>query len=629
MKTRFTFSMTVFSLLAAMLFAAGCKKTTAPKVAMVESSAVLGYDKAVVGAQVVDDGHGTITERGFCYGKPGETPDTLLCNGSENPFSVELLDLLPTTEYSCKAFAVNEAGRGSSEAFVFTTLDLPGLEVKTYDLTDLTYNSAEAHGRVENIGGPTVLECGVCYSTEENPTIDDMRVVADVTIGSFDCPLRDLTAETWYYLRAYAVCPEGPRYGREKSFLTDVLPLEVKTLAISDVTATRARVEGMVVRDGGYEVLEKGFCWGTEHNPTMDDLYSKAGIGMGSFNSYISGFERGRVHYVRAYAINEKGVAYGEEVEFVPDDMSTPWPEGTLPGVFSVSPDRRVRFSQGNLQFYPDENLWRFAERQWDFVGGQVEDPEIGSVIIGTVYANGAKCNNDKTWKYYEGWMDLFGWGTSGWNNGNEYYHPYDFAACPYHCASYGPAGNYDLTGDYVESDWGVHNTISNGGSRQWYTPSSEELVYLISERETPSGMRFAKAVVAGVSGMILLPDDWDASTYYLNAVNEHSYFVFNKITGRDWLEVLEPAGAVFLPAAGERYQVPLSNDIIYDNMLYNSGTYPGNGSYWTTTQSGVCIAYALVISNYELGGWFFEAGCMGVESSRQNGRSVRLISVE
>ena len=141
--------------------------------------------------------------------------------------------------------------------------------------------------------------------------------------------------------------------------------------------------------------------------------------------------------------------------------------------------------------------------------------------------------------------------------------------------------------------------------------------------------MRFAKAVVAGVSGMILLPDDWDASTYYLNAVNEHSYFVFNKITGRDWLEVLEPAGAVFLPAAGERYQVPLSNDIIYDNMRYNSGSYPGNGSYWTTTQSGVCIAYALVIRNYELGGEFFEAGCMGIESSRQCGRSVRLVSVE
>lgn len=647
MKTRFTFSMTVFSLLAALLFAAGCEKTTAPKVAMVESSAVLGYDKAVVVAQVVDDGHGTITERGFCYGKPGETPDTLLCTGSENPFSVELLDLLPTTEYSCTAFAVNEAGRGSSEAFVFTTLDLPGLEVKTYDLTELTYNSAEAHGRVENIGGPTVLECGVCYSTEENPTIDDMRVVADVTIGSFDCLLRDLTAETWYYLRAYAVCPDGPHYGREKSFLTDVLPLEVKTIAVSDVTATRAKVEGMVIRDGGYEVTECGFCWSTEHDPTIEGLHVKASVGLGGFTYYFSGFESGQTHYVRAYAINEVDVAYGDELEFVPYDHFIPWANGALPGLFSVSPDRQVRFSQGNLQYYPDDNKWRFAERQWDFVGGTCWGSDIGDMNVGTVYANGTQCDNTKVWKYYEGWIDLFGWGTSGWNNGNEYYHPYDFSGYQFDCASYGPPGNFDLAGEYVQSDWGVHNTISNGASRQWRTPSADELLYLLTERTTLSGIRFVMAAVAGVQGMIVLPDDWNEATYYLSAANEFVNYSTNTITGMEWLELLEPAGAVFLPAGGERYQYTGSNGVYFDwfdneNSVDNGGwmwmsnlnysPFYISGSYWTSSQYfggypvGVSNAVALKISTFEKARYtegFFATAL------RCKGYAVRLVSDE
>ena len=642
MKTNFTKMMAALLVSAVILFAMGCKKTTAPKVAMVESSAVLGYDKAVVVAQVVDDGHGTITERGFCYGKPGETPDTLLCTGSENPFSVELLDLLPTIEYSCKAFAVNEAGRGSSEAFVFTTLDLPGLEVKTYDLTDITYHSAEAHGKVENIGGPTVLECGVCYSTEENPTIDDMRVVADVTIGSFDCPLRDLTAETWYYLRAYAVCPDGPHYGREKSFLTDVLPLEVKTIAVSDVTATRAKVEGMVIRDGGYEVTECGFCWSTEHDPTIEGLHVKASVGLGGFTYYFSGFESGQTHYVRAYAINEVDVAYGDELEFVPYDHFIPWANGALPGLFSVSPDRQVRFSQGNLQYYPDDNKWRFAERQWDFVGGPSVCEGIGDMELGTVYVNGTKCDNTKVGKYYPGWVDLFGWGTSGWDNGNVYYKPYDFASHIYESDAYGPPGNYDLTGDYAQADWGVHNTISNGGSRQWRTPTAEEFLYLLTERHTLSGIRFAMAIVAGVRGMIVLPDDWNASTYYLNGANEFCYYSTNTIAGREWLDVLEPAGAVFMPAAGARFQFT-GYDGLYFDWFNNEGAIDCGlwqaslhydpffvcGSYWTSSQFldgypvGVNNAVALKIVTYDVDPLYISGFI------RCKGYSVRLVSDE
>ena len=631
MKANFTIAMATFSMLV-MLFAMGCKKPvekTLPKVAMMEDSVVITHNKALLYAKVVESGGSEITKCGFCYGQDGGVSDTIWCVDNSRVFSVTVTELLPATTYSCRAFAVNETGLGYSEAFVFTTLTDPSPIVKTYDLTEITHNSAIAHGAVVNDGGQTVLECGVCYATTEHPTVDDLRVVASTNIGAFDCEIVGLTPENWYYLRAYAICSGGVYYGIEKSFVMEKLPMEVRTLMVTDVTATRVQGVGEVIRDGGYEVTECGFCWDTRHDPTIEGLHIKVGTGLGEFNSYFSGLERGRTHYMRAYAINEKGIAYGEEVEFVPDDSFGPWSGGTLPGLFSVSPDRKVRFSQGNLQYFPDDNIWRFAERQWDFVGGQVVDAQFGTVNIGTVYNNGIKCDNTRIWKYYEGWMDLFGWGTSGWDNGNEYYKPNNYAAFEFDCASYGPVGNFNLTGDHAEADWGIHNTISNGGSRQWYTPTVDELVYLLTERETPSGMRFAKAVVAGINGMIVLPDDWMASTYTLNAVNEHCDFKFNIITGNEWLEVLEPAGAVFLPAAGVRYQLTGIDGIWYENSADAFNRVGRFGNYWTTTQSGVCIAHTLMVTNYEAMGPVFMVGCIHIEEFRCNGCSVRLISEE
>ena len=196
-------------------------------------------------------------------------------------------------------------------------------------------------------------------------------------------------------------------------------------------------------------------------------------------------------------------------------------------------------------------------------------------------------------------------------------------------CDSYGPYGNHDLTGDYAEADWGVHNTISNGGSRQWRTPTSEEIKYLIDERETPSGMRFAKALICGIPGMIILPNDWNASVYPLNDVNMHSYYSVNTISGNDWTEVLEPAGAVFLPASGERYQITGYDGIIYGNVRMYDRLNVYEGGYWTTTQGGVNVAHALLILSYGQMEPRFIAGCIDTESLRCNGCSVRLISDE
>lgn len=633
MEKRITRRIAVISMALLMAWiVAGCKKHGADKVpilTLIEDSIVAIHNKAWVVAEVTDGGGGTITERGFCYGIVGGPVDTLFCDGTDR-FSAELVDLKPSKPYVCKAFAVNETGWGLSTEFRFATLSDTIPLVSTLRVSEITPYSAVVSGRIISGGYQTVLGRGVCFGTEYMPTVDDTKVPAGTGLGSYECQLM-LVPETFYYVRAYAECSEGVYYGEQLTFTAkpDIPPLAVRTLGVSDVTGRRVKGRGVMVSDGGLEVIERGFCWGQEHQPTIDGFHIKAGTGMGEFSYHFSGLERGRTYYMRAYAINEEAVAYGEEVEFVPDDATTPWPDGTLPGLFSVSADRQVRFSQGNLQYYADDNIWRFAESQWDYVGGSYDDFEWGRLDFGTVYANGTKCDNALIGRYYAGWIDLFGWGTSGWDNGNQYYHPWDDKANTVFNPYFGPWGNHDLTGEYSHADWGVHVNIPTGGSRLWRTLTKEEFVYLLEERITASNIRYALASVAGVCGMLLLPDDWDASSYAIYNPNEGFLYVSNIISATDWINVMEPAGAVFLPAAGERcssYSYELG---VYLNYYANDPGYPmvniessGYGQYWTSSQGlGVNVASCIYISNY-----FYN---LNEETGRSGGCSVRLITDE
>ena len=623
MKTNFTPIMTVLVLMAVVMM--GCDPPVEkPTVAMVEDSIVVTHNSAMLCARVTNNGGAEIEERGFCFKMEGGTPDSSLCDGNDAAFSLELKGLQPSTHYACWAFADNEAGRGYSESFSFITQDEPVPVVKTYFPTEITHNSALAIGCVACDGGQEVMERGICYSLEENPTLEGSHVVSGSGVGQFEYALTGLEANTEYYVRAYAVCTEGVYYGNERYFWTEVLPMEVQTVSVSDVVSSRAKCDGFVVRDGGHDVTERGFCWDVNPHPGINGMHVRLGSGIGNFTGYISGLQRGVTCYVRAYAINKVGVTYGNELEFVPDGPLMSWQDGALPYLFSISADQKVRFSKGNLQYHCYQHEWRFAENQWDYVGGEMYSEE--PCTMGTVYYEGVKCDNTLVGYSYNGWVDLFGWGTSGWNNGNEHYRPHNYPACEYHCASYGPVGNFDLTGDYAEADWGIHNTISNGGSRHWRTPTVEEFVYLITKRETPSGMRFANAVVAGINGMIVFPDDWDPSTYPFNLVNVHCDFNVNTISANEWLEVLEPAGAAFLPEAGIRFQLFESEGVIYDNPASSIHRY---GNYWSTTQSGVCIAHTLMVTDYEMIGPDFMAGCIHIEEFRCNGNAVRLISEE
>ena len=240
---------------------------------------------------------------------------------------------------------------------------------------------------------------------------------------------------------------------------------------------------------------------------------------------------------------------------------------GALNGVFSVGEGQQVYFSQGNLQYQASTNTWRFAENQWDYVG---ED-------------------NANVSSSYDGWIDLFGWGTSGFDHGAVCYQPWSTSDNPEDYYAYGdPESSLnDLTG---MADWG-YNSISNGGDilGQWRTLTREEWVYVFDTRPTMSGIRWVKGKVNDVCGVILLPDNWNASYYTLNNTNG-ACFDNNIITAMDWMNIFEANGAVFLPAAGRRY-----------GDLFVIGEPDIYGGYWSASSHDNDYAWDVFFGDSDL----------------------------
>ena len=244
-------------------------------------------------------------------------------------------------------------------------------------------------------------------------------------------------------------------------------------------------------------------------------------------------------------------------------------PIGAVSGKFTINDNGdRVYISQGNLQYQASTNTWRFAEHQYDFVGGT----DWNGGECGNVYENEVKCSNHEISSTYSGWIDLFGWGTSGYNHGAVCYQPWSTSTNDNDYLAYGEA-NYNLYDQNGQADWG-YNVISNGGNTegQWRTLTVDEWHYVFYNRPTLSGIRFAKATVDGVNGVILLPNDWDASTYNLNNTNSGgANFTSNTIAAADWTNTLEANGAVFLPSVGGRD----------GTSVYHVGS---TGYYWSSS---------------------------------------------
>ena len=246
-------------------------------------------------------------------------------------------------------------------------------------------------------------------------------------------------------------------------------------------------------------------------------------------------------------------------------------PSTLLHGQFSVAADRKVSFSKGNLQYMASTGTWRFAEHQYDIEGND-------NASISSSYAD---------------YIDLFGYGTSGHNS-----------KTPYMTST--TASEYissDLVGETNKLyDWGRKNYTTDVDTA-YRVLTAAEWKYLLTQRTNASSLR-AQATVAGVRGWVILPDDWVKPGDVTFSTTSLTNYGSNIISADDWVK-MENAGAVFLPAAGQRSGTTVSG-------LSESAT-TGTGNYWSSTAGkGITFTYNTVNADATI--------------DRSTGLSVRLV---
>ena len=624
----------------------------------------ISSNSATVSGSVEGGVSEAIVECGFVYGDMENSERTFVAVGSgTGSFETTIEGLITNHQYYVMAYAKTSAGDliyGEEKTF---TLSNGGLTVHTFKPV-VTSNAALFSGAIDGIEllAPMIIQHGFSYGTAEDETYTVINLGEGEVGETFSASVEGLTSDTEYSVIAYAVIYLSGNtvilYGNEVNFNTTDLGDNLVYNGDFELGNTGFETDYTWGNTGSYNHYYVGhdiaemWSWDSPGFPVNDHT---SGSGMflmvdGALQNNTTAWSQTvnvtpntDYEFSAWFLTNNVGYLKFEINGVSGSDFTTPqdrwvWEQrkmtwnsgdntqatikiinryaqsggydwcvddiffgtisgsgggntgnisegGALNGVFTINADGdQVNFSQGNLQYQASTNTWRFAEHQWDYVGAD--------------NANISETNS--------GWIDLFGWGTSGYNHGATCYQPWSTSDT--YWDSYYAYGNdnYNLFDQTGQADWG-YNAISNGGNQEnsgWRTPTQGEWNYLLYTRSSSSGIRFAKACVNNVNGVILLPDDWNTDYYTLNSTNTFDAgFSSNNISTLDWT-TLEGHGAVFLPAAG-----------------YRQGAYLGNvgsrGYYWSASYHASTGAWRASFNDSSFG--------VGA-SNRYFGHSVRLV---
>jgi uncharacterized protein (TIGR02145 family) len=305
-----------------------CKKDATLPTLTTKSITAITINSATSGGDITSAGGADITAKGVCYGterSPSVSGTSTNDGTGTGTFTSDMTGLTPNTLYYVRAYATNKVGTayGSEVSFTTTAIVVPTLT--TTAVTDVTLTTAVSGGNITADGGGAVTARGVCWATTTGPTISNSLTSDGTGTGTFVSNLSQLQPSTTYYVRAYATNSAGTSYGSEVSFTTTAIVVPTLTTAqIASVTLTSAVSGGNITSDGGGAITAKGVCYSTTTGPTVDGLKTSDGTGSDSYESNILSLSPGVKYYVRAYATNSAGTAYGDELSFTTTAIVVP-----------------------------------------------------------------------------------------------------------------------------------------------------------------------------------------------------------------------------------------------------------------------------------------------------------------
>lgn len=286
--------------------------------------------------------------------------------------------------------------------------------VITNAASDVSIKIATINGEVINEGFLATTDRGFVFSDKNtNPSVSDIKVQSGYGKGVYSIVLDKLLVNTKYYFKAYATNIKGTAYGEVKSFTTADYKLPITITAIpKNITYTTVELAGSVTDEGGGTVTENGFVVGTNASPTLVDLKFPIAKGKAILTLIVNKLNVNTKYYVRTYAINEKGIAYGNEQGFttiyiptVTSKTGRIWLDRNL-GASQVATSSTDEASYGDLyQWGRGADGHQLRTSPITNVNSKIDAPGNSNFILGTTspFADWRNPQNDNLWQGVNG----------------------------------------------------------------------------------------------------------------------------------------------------------------------------------------------------------------------------------
>ena len=298
--------------------------TTLPDEMKISTSSVenITHNSATLGGCITYDGGNVVAERGVCWSQsknPTIDDNSKISLDNADKFSVRVETLTQLTSYYCRAYVIAETGDVyyGNDVFFTTTHEIFLPTTSRVSVASVKTTSATLSSSLDDDGKGTVSDMGFVYSKSINPTVGDFKISCGNQNDDFSCTLSDLTDNTTYYVRSYAVNEAGVGYGEETFFTTVEIKIpSVSTSAVSSVTYNSAAFSANVIDLNNGILKDAGFVYSTDSDPDLNSLRITCGTSSMLLNATATSLSANTLYYVRAYATNEKGTAYGEAISF-------------------------------------------------------------------------------------------------------------------------------------------------------------------------------------------------------------------------------------------------------------------------------------------------------------------------
>ena len=341
--------------------------------ATVETNDVENIDEssATINGNIISNGNGTITTRGFYWSNSDSSPDENdnieIVQGSLGAFNFNITGLEPNTKYYYRCFAKNEKGETKGTTKNFTTLAaFPSVE--TYDATMISVETAVLNGEITEDGNTTITSRGF-YWSNTNVEPDESNNVEKIygKVGTIEKSLRYLEENTQYHYRTFATNKRGTAMGTVKTFLTasNTTPI-LNTSEPTNISSCSATLNGVIDSDGGLKITERGFYLSNSNtSPDENDMVIIRYGTIGNLSHSIFSLEQNETYYYRIFATNSIGTALGEVESFRTNEYT--YVEGEL---LDIRDNKTYKTVKIGGQVWMAENLACYAGKDiidWDY----------------------------------------------------------------------------------------------------------------------------------------------------------------------------------------------------------------------------------------------------------------------